>query len=130
MVMVVQVSVAGLYLAPVFKKFPEKFSPPQTIISFPVHTAVSPSRGSGAFTVVVAAQVSVQSPGSKISGSVYAGTAGGFLNEARNNKGSIPIVRHLTSRSARIGLARHSATTKGSFPSAARSSRNTPGCFV
>ena len=35
----VQVSVFGLYLPPVFKR-PNSPSPPQTIISVPVHTAV------------------------------------------------------------------------------------------
>jgi hypothetical protein len=34
----VQLSVLGLYLPPVLKK--EGLSPPQTIISLPVHTAV------------------------------------------------------------------------------------------
>ena len=35
----VQLSVLGLYLAPVFRK-PMPFPPPHTIISLPVHTAV------------------------------------------------------------------------------------------
>ena len=34
------------------------------------------------------------------------------------------------SRSTSVGLARHSAITKGSFPSATNSSRRTSGCFV
>jgi hypothetical protein len=35
----VQLSVLGSYLPPVFKA-PDLFSPPQTIISLPLHTAV------------------------------------------------------------------------------------------
>jgi hypothetical protein len=45
----------------VFKKWlvPSKKSPPQTIISLPVHTAVLPSRADGALVVLVAVQLSV-----------------------------------------------------------------------
>ena len=53
----VQLSVIGLYLAPVFRKV--LFSPPQTIISLPVHTAVWATRRSGTFVLLVAVQVSV-----------------------------------------------------------------------
>src|SRR4029077_12226147 len=42
----------GLYLPPVF-------TPPQTIISLPVHTAVCPLRAVGALVVLVAVQLSV-----------------------------------------------------------------------
>ncbi len=52
-----QLSVLGLYLPPVFKKVP--LSPPQIIISLPVHTAVWVSRLSGALVVLVAVQLSV-----------------------------------------------------------------------
>jgi hypothetical protein len=79
----IQLSVSGLYLAPVFTgglgvgvgvgvggeaglalplprasswTFPS--SPPQTIISVPVHTAVSEYRASGALVVLVAVQLS------------------------------------------------------------------------
>ena len=44
----------GLYLPPVLVK-----TPPQTIISLPVHTAASYSRGEGALLVLVAIQLSV-----------------------------------------------------------------------
>ena len=54
----IQLSVLGLYLPPLFK-FPEKFSPPQTIISLSVQTAVCPSLPIGAFVVEVAAQLFV-----------------------------------------------------------------------
>ena len=47
----VQWSVLGSYLPPVLK--PEPVLPPQTIISLPVHTAVCPSRLSGALPVAV-----------------------------------------------------------------------------
>jgi len=47
----------GLYLPPVFKKLP--LSPPQTIISLPVHTAVGKNRPAGAPVVLVAVQLSV-----------------------------------------------------------------------
>ena len=53
----VQLSVIGLYLAPVFRKL--LLSPPQTIISLPVHTAVWTTRRSGTFVLLVAVQVSV-----------------------------------------------------------------------
>ena len=47
------------YLAPVFKSLPGLLSPPQTIISLPVHTNVCDSRPTGAVVVSVALQVSV-----------------------------------------------------------------------
>ena len=55
--MAVQVFVLGLYLPPVF---PSPFtSPPQTIISLLVQTAVCAVRPGGAFVVVVAIQLSL-----------------------------------------------------------------------
>src|SRR5215831_3915981 len=48
---------APQYLPPVFKSMNP--DPPQTIISLPVHTAVCPSRASGALVVLVAVQLSV-----------------------------------------------------------------------
>ncbi len=51
----VQLSVLGLYLPPVFKKN----SPPQTIISLPVQTAVWSFRAEGALLVLVGIQLSV-----------------------------------------------------------------------
>ena len=56
MVMAVQVSVEGLYLPPELLVFAKEH---QTIISLPVHTAVSESLGSGALVVLVAVQLSV-----------------------------------------------------------------------
>ena len=56
--MAVQLSVPGLYLPPVFNSY-ELSSPPQTIISLPVHTAVWLLRASGALVVLVAVQLSV-----------------------------------------------------------------------
>ena len=53
----VQVSVLGLYLAPVSKELP--LYPPQTIISLPLQTAVCSCRASGASVVLVAVQLSV-----------------------------------------------------------------------
>jgi hypothetical protein len=52
----VQLSVAGLYLPPVFKYMP--LYPPQTIISLPVQTA-GHVRAVGALVVLVAVQLSV-----------------------------------------------------------------------
>jgi hypothetical protein len=46
------------YLAPVFKSLPGLLSPPQMIISVPVHTAVCDSRPTGAVAVLVGLQVS------------------------------------------------------------------------
>ena len=57
-VVVVQLSVLGLYLPPVFNKVP-LLSPPQTIISLPVSTAVCRYRPLGALVELVAAQPSV-----------------------------------------------------------------------
>jgi hypothetical protein len=51
----VHLSVLGLYLAPVFKYTEPGASPPQTIISLPVHTAVPPA--AGALVVLVAIQL-------------------------------------------------------------------------
>jgi len=48
-----QLSVPGLYLAPVFEK-----PPPHTIISLPVHTAVWDARPKGALMVLVSTQLS------------------------------------------------------------------------
>src|SRR5437016_360625 len=69
----VQLSVAGSYLPPVLKVGGfEKWNPPHIIISLPVHTALWPSRATGAFTIVVGVQVSSeQSSATEISGSVY-----------------------------------------------------------
>ena len=49
---------AAQYLPPVFKTF-MRSSPPQTIISLKVQTAVSKSRAEGALVVLVAVQLSV-----------------------------------------------------------------------
>ena len=54
----VQLSVLGLYLPPVFK-LPEELSPPHTIISLSVQTAVCPSLPVGALVVDVAIELSV-----------------------------------------------------------------------
>jgi hypothetical protein len=53
----VRLSVAGLYLPPVFQYMPCP-NPPQTIISLPVHTAVCWLRFGGAWAVRVLVQVS------------------------------------------------------------------------
>jgi len=68
---VVQVSVLGLYLPPVFNP-PLLPTPPQTMISLPVQTAVCSVRASGALVVLVGVQVlSVHVPaGAAITGSV------------------------------------------------------------
>jgi hypothetical protein len=55
----VQLSVLGLYLPPVFQNLPMISTPPQTIISLPVHTAVCLARKEGALVVLVAVQLSV-----------------------------------------------------------------------
>jgi hypothetical protein len=47
------------YLPPVFKKFGPLATPPQTIISLPLQTAVCEFRATGALVVLVAVQVSV-----------------------------------------------------------------------
>ena len=57
MLVAVQVSVPGLYRPPVLKELVS--TPPQTIISVPVQTAVCIARAPGAFVVLVAVQVSV-----------------------------------------------------------------------
>jgi hypothetical protein len=54
----VQLSVLESYLPPVFTEAVGS-SPPQTIISLPVQTAVWSDRGSGALVVLVAVQLSV-----------------------------------------------------------------------
>ena len=57
MLVAVQLSVLGLYLPPVFKNAVIS-RPPQMIISLPVHTAVCPSRGSGALVMLVSSNYS------------------------------------------------------------------------
>jgi hypothetical protein len=60
MLVAVQLSVTGLYLAPVLTKLPGTTShPPQTIISVPVQIAVSKIRPVGAFVVLVGIQLFV-----------------------------------------------------------------------
>jgi hypothetical protein len=55
----VQLSVPALYLPPVSKSIGgQQKTPPQTIISLPVHTAARESRGEGALLVLVADQLS------------------------------------------------------------------------
>jgi hypothetical protein len=54
----VQLSVLGLYLPPVFIMIMLP-SPPHTIISLPVHTAVCRARASAALVVLVGVQLSV-----------------------------------------------------------------------
>jgi hypothetical protein len=54
-----QLSMLGLYLPPVFRPTKKAPSPPQTIISLPVQTAVCSNRPSGALVVLVAVQLSV-----------------------------------------------------------------------
>ena len=55
----VHVSVAGLYLPPVFKYPLQQSTPPQTIISVPVQIAVCSSRAAGALAVLVVVQLSL-----------------------------------------------------------------------
>ena len=56
----VQLFVPGSYLPPELKVVPPNGpSPPQTIISLPVHTAVCTARASGALVVLVAVQLSI-----------------------------------------------------------------------
>jgi hypothetical protein len=56
----VQLSVLALYRPPVLKSVTgQQKTPPQTIISAPVHTAVCESRGDGALVKLVAIQLSV-----------------------------------------------------------------------
>src|SRR5437870_1459512 len=55
---VIQLSVTGLYLPPVFKLLLPSY-PRQTIISLPVHTAVCEFRAAGALVVLVVIQLSV-----------------------------------------------------------------------
>src|SRR5438874_10434615 len=56
----VQVSVLGLYLAPVLSSPPwKKLAPPHTIISLPVHTAAWLYRAVGALIVLIAVQLSI-----------------------------------------------------------------------
>jgi hypothetical protein len=48
---------AAQYLPPVLKRDPSAASPPQTIISLPVHTAVCHTGREGALVVLVAVQL-------------------------------------------------------------------------
>src|ERR1039457_2589100 len=128
MLVAVQLSVAGSSLAPVFKAAVTPLNPPQTIISLPVQTALWPSRAAGAFTIVVGVQLSVTQSKEENSGSLYISDVRA-LDPARAFAPSY-APRLLTSLSAKIGSARHSAMTNGSLPSASNSSPNTSGCLV
>ena len=56
----VQLSVPGLYFPPVLtREGKPSLSPPQTIISVPIHTAVWPARALGAPELLINVQVSV-----------------------------------------------------------------------
>src|SRR5207253_1368034 len=55
----IQLFVPGLYFPPVFKPVLLAASPPQTIISVPVHIAVCEYRALGAFVVLVDVQMFV-----------------------------------------------------------------------
>src|SRR5256885_358305 len=57
MLTAVQPSVRGSYLPPVFKSFNEALTPPQTIIPFPLQTAVCRNRAAGALVVPLAVHV-------------------------------------------------------------------------
>src|SRR4051812_28222400 len=59
MLVAVQLFVLGLYFPPVLNGRRFSSSPPQTIISLPVHTAVWPVRASGALLVLVDVQLFV-----------------------------------------------------------------------
>jgi hypothetical protein len=61
----VQLSVLGLYLPPVLRETQMglQYSPPQTIISLPLQTAVCSHRVSGAPVVLVAVHVSPSQEG-------------------------------------------------------------------
>src|SRR5215211_4814803 len=153
MLVAVHVSVLGLYRPPVFKPLPPSY-PPQTIISLPVHTAEA-LRAVGALVVLVTTQVSSMQPpeGLAIAGSVYEVTprfvarkrfsveaavsaANSFVDAGDTpvrfvfRAGSANTVVPAARRSARTGLAKHSAMTKGSFPRASNSSCKTSGCLV
>src|SRR5437016_1880033 len=97
------------------------------IISLPVQTAVWPRLGMGAFTVVVGVQLSAHSE-EEIFGSLY-----GLDVRVRDvaTAAFAPTYAYtlLASRSAKVRLARHYAMTKGSLPSASKSSPNTSGCL-
>jgi hypothetical protein len=73
MLVLVQLSVLGVYRPPVFKPLEQIISvhPPQVIISLPVQTALWPIRAAGALSVLVGVHVSsVQAPeGLSITGS-------------------------------------------------------------
>ena len=53
-----------------------------------------------------------------------------FLDFARNDARFAPLLSSPSRRSVSIGLAKHSAITKGSFPRASNSSCKTSGCLV
>ena len=59
MLVAIQVFVVGLYLPPVFTETPPYVCPPQTIITWPVQTAVCDPRGLGALVMLVAVQLFV-----------------------------------------------------------------------
>ena len=113
--------------------------PPQTIISLPVHTAVCSYRPVGALMVLVAVQfhqcirsahpIFWEACSWHSAAIALAPGLGSSLARVASTASSRAC--NLSSkRSASAGLARHSAMTKGSFPSASKSSRNTSGCLV
>src|SRR5438034_1267039 len=125
----VQLSMIGLYQHPVFSlQLSQQPPPPHTIISLPVQSALWPRRAVGAFTTVVGVQLSMTHSKEEISGSSYVSDVRAL---AAASACAPPYAPRLpTSRSARIGLARHSAMTKGSLPSDSNSSAKTSGSLV
>jgi hypothetical protein len=55
----IQLSPVGLYLPPVLQSLNVESTPPQTIISLPVHTALCAARPSTSLGTAVAVQLSV-----------------------------------------------------------------------
>src|SRR3954454_19824487 len=99
---VVQLSVLGVYFRPVFKALGERFPPPHKIISVPVQTTLCPTRSPGPFAVVVALQVSSIHAGVlAILGTFSDAEFGAVFQDAAINDGTA------RSRSTKIGLARH-----------------------
>ena len=140
---------AGI-ISPAGVQMAAAITPPQTIISLPVQTAVCTFRAEGALVSVVGVHVSsVQPPeGLAITGSVV-GTVHlnrlgidcqstlpvfGICSSAVRRDSRRPVWcwadKSAIKRSVNTGLAKHSAMTKGSFPRASNSSRRTSGCLV
>ena len=126
----VQLLVAGLYLPPVFNLAAE--SAPDDHFAAGPHCHLSRNRrvggARGCPTIGSALSRGIGYCGKRVISVGHVASFGLHLRwQVFQRRADSAMAK---SRSTSVGLARHSAIRKGSFPSATNSSRRTSGCFV